>query len=490
MPVITGIGGGGSLGAVVQFVDSISTTAVVRFDFHDLEPSMVTKIDLAPPPLRYAKSSTMLVDGDRIQASAYGNRTITITAEFQSADQDSAAAALSALALELNRPTNILKVQIGTHPTFFRTYRSSFSTSMVAWDTTYLENGVQVEAEPFGLGLPQIVAGQTIPLGEFTRISTDPAYVGTDKLPGMCLDVNSVLGDVETPPQLCLKTGFTPPGSFGTLVVGLRRTGTPSLLSTFFPAESWTAGTDTAVAGSHDANMSGAGNNYMHCTFATVSTLTHRVGFLWPPGATVEARGAFRLFARVRASGTGTVTFAADYNGTVLQPAVALTASAFATDAYLVDLGTFTAPAGQDPTYDGFTGLPLPIQPAQLWVSAARTSGSATADIDYIIAVPADDALAVVAFSAVATNTFEVIDGTSDTIYQATTFLDDPAGVVLSPATHSFSGSLPMLSPGKNRLYIVAPVFDPSNVSSDAGLTTYIDVQIRYWPRYLTLATA
>jgi hypothetical protein len=436
---------------------------------------MVTRIDLSPPPLRYAKSSTMLADGDRIQASAYGNRTIRITAEFQSNDEDSASVALSALGRELNRATNILLVQIGSVPTFYRTYRSTFTSSMVAYDTTYLENGVEIEAEPFGLGLPQFASVLTVGTSNFTRISWDPAYVGTDSLPNLSMDVNDVLGDVETPAQILLESSASPLDAYGPTVIAVRRRGTPANLTTVFQSENCSAGFDTAVATSHDATMSGVGNNYMRCTFATQTGLVNRVGFLWPPAATVEARGAFRLYVRMIVNGSGSVSAAANFNGVQLQDEV-LNASG------MVDLGTFTAPAGGDPVQDGFSGREVPIQPTAIWLMAARTSGTVTLDFDYAIAVPADDSLGIITFSTV-TAGWPVLDATSDTVYQSTVDLSDSTGVVVSPSTHSFSGSLPMLSPGTNRLYLLTGL----TYSSNDG---YTDVMVRYWPRYLSLATA
>jgi hypothetical protein len=482
MPIITGVtssggGGGGTSGsasdAVVQFVNTISGSPVIRFDFNDLEPAMATKIDLSPPPLRKAKSSTMLNDGELVNASAYDNRTITLTIEMVSDDNDAAAAALSALAAELNRSTNILRVKFGTVSTFFRTYRSSFTTEMLNYSLGYTEHTVTIEAEPFGLGLPVDVAAK--------QVYSDPANGGRQ------WDINDVRGDVETPPQITMQPGWNPGGS---IVIGVRRHGNPDNVEHWVQAEICSPGFDTSY-NSHSAAMSGDGagatlTNSLHVSFAVHSEMANRVGFLFPPTPTVDGRGTYRLFARVQPSSSGSVGLMATYGGRYLaeNSTVLPTGTGFA---YLADLGTFTAPRGTDPVVDGYSGAEMAISVDPIWLLANQVGG-ATMDVDYFYIVPADDHFAAIALSNVDNSTTTVIDGPNDSVYQVL----DPTVFprVLSPSTHTFSGSLPMLSPGSNRLYFLGPVHDPTNASAVDVLTTDVYVSARYWPRYLTLATA
>jgi hypothetical protein len=116
---------------------------------------------------------------------------------------------------------------------------------------------------------------------------------------------------------------------------------------------------------------------------------------------------------------------------------------------------------------------------------AARASGSATLEIDYIYLLPVDDTFTSITWDAtVAAPTAGVVDGTSDSVYQIT----DPtvAAWTVTPSAHVYgSGDTPMLSPGNNRVYIIN-----LNGSGADTLTATQKVWAWYWPRYLTVATA
>src|SRR5688500_20269384 len=90
----------------------------------------VEGLDLTPPPLRRSSVSTMLRDGEHYPASAYANRVLKIPLVLTTSTDDAAAAAVRNLVEELDKPRNVLQVQIGTTPVFFRTWRSDMTLQM------------------------------------------------------------------------------------------------------------------------------------------------------------------------------------------------------------------------------------------------------------------------------------------------------------------------------------------------------------------------
>lgn len=480
MSFVTSYTGGPPSGVTIQFVDQITTSPTVRLDLHNTLPFMVTGWNISPPPIRRATSSTMLADGDLITAARHGNKQITLDLELSSAaGPDAASAALQQLGVELNRETNLLRIVLGSHTTFYRVWRSpDYKLDMLDLDGELWSASLTLECEPYGIGLPVVALAAT-------ALSSDPASAGR------YVDIAGVIGDVETPPQIAFQTTAPSPSqprTWGTTVFSVRRRGNPANVTHVLQAETgYFYGADTTVATSHDTAMSGAGNNYARATFATASFLFERVDFQFPSFASTDARGAYRLLVRVRTTSTSVYQMQGSYGalnlakGTVTLPALSGT--------FLIDLGVVTVPKGNDPRQNGYSGADVAVSPDVLRIQAARVSGTAPLDIDYALLIPADDHWCAVTwtdFDPVAAP-WGVIDGPTNSVYQVV----DPnaSPVVLASSMHSFTGELPMLSPGNNRLYVAGPVSDMTAAALIESVSGSSTLQVKYWPRYLTLAT-
>lgn len=146
---------------IVQFVDRIAATPTVRLD---LSATWVVQreSDLSPPPLQRAYAGSLLADGRPVTAAAYGNRTIQLELLLRDGvSEDQAAAAVQALAREVDRPGNFMRWQPGTtQPAFFRTLRAEFGR--VYWDAVTKRCTVQIPAEPFAYGLRVDLAASTV----------------------------------------------------------------------------------------------------------------------------------------------------------------------------------------------------------------------------------------------------------------------------------------------------------------------------------------
>ena len=454
---------------VLRFVDAIAAVPTVRLDLNDdvTWGLQYQGTDFSPPPLRRALAATLLTDGARIPAAAYDNRTLRLRLDLQTTSVDEAATQLQRLYRELDKPTNVLQWQPGTtQPVFFRTFRSD-----VTQVTEYPGPGllrtldVAILAEPFGYGLREALTPVVV--------SNDPAAATNP-----CRwDITGVKGDVETPPLLEFDhAAITGRQS----VLAVRRRGTPTNLPLIMQAETLTPGTDTAIGAANDAALSGAGPNYMRCTFATAAMTERLQANPWPPAAGADIRGTYRLYARVRKNTSGdTIKLEMDIGPTGIvttQPTVTLPATASPVH---VDLGLARIPFGQDVPGDGYSGVPVSTQGDYFGWRAQRAAGSGSLDFDYLLLVPADDRLAIITWAAsdVATPAKQIIDGPNETIYAVSA-----GGQIVPTHAASLAGGFPMISPGvTNRIVFVREV-TPS-VTDTIGATTAIGGS--YWPRYL-----
>jgi hypothetical protein len=466
------------MASVVQFVDSVAASPTVRLDLNSTSgPFMVAEsgIDLSPPPFREAVASTLLQDGDHIAAGAFGNRTVKLPLKLvYAASTDAAATAMQNLARELNRPRNILKMQLdgATSPVFFRTFRApSFVLSMLRLLlTANTEIILEIPAEPFAYGLLET------PVSAVT-VSTDPA-AGSN---GCFVDVTGVKGDVESPaiiswPASAISTNHK-------LATAMRRRGTPANVPFFLQAEAMTQGTDTTTQ-PNDANFSGSGNNYSRCTFSTTATMATRLSVTTLGSSGVDLRGRYKVFLRYRKN---TSTDGINLEMRFVDPlgSVEIVNDTFATPnttsittAYL---GEISMPMGADPIY-GSDGTEIAVSNSVLLrIRAERTSGSGSIDFDFPTFVPADDRFALTEWRTTA-GTTRVLDA-EDTSARAI----DGSGNIVGAAAPYISGGYPLLSPGQtNRLYLIRNVDDGSVWS----LTTVSPVSVSYHPRYLTVRPA
>ncbi len=148
--------------AVFQFVDSITASPVIRLDLNDGTLRVRSDgLDLTPPELRRATTSTLLTHGERIQAAAWANRAVTLPLQIVEATTDAGVAKLQALTRELVRDQNILRVQLDgqTAPVFFRTYAApDYAWEMPRRLLEYGRATLAIPAEPFAYGLPEVLA--------------------------------------------------------------------------------------------------------------------------------------------------------------------------------------------------------------------------------------------------------------------------------------------------------------------------------------------
>jgi hypothetical protein len=459
-----------------QFVDSIASSPGLRLDLANTADVLrVSGFDLSPPQARKARTSSMLGDGSTIPASAYENRTIGLTVQLRGTTVDSAATALQNLARELDRDTNILKVQLtdATSPVFFRTFgEPGYMLSMLREKLHAGKAELEIEAEPYAIGLREDVTPVTV--------SNNPA-AGTNPAR---FDVTGVKGDVETP-LLMVFTG-TGTGGVGNKqsVIAVRRNGDPTALDHVVQAEAMTTSTDTTV-GANDAAMSGAGSNRLTISFSTNATLITRASDTFPASGTAiaDARGQYRVFARVRKSAAGTagdmvvrLAYGHSTSSLFTNSSVSLPAAA---GPMMVDLGLVGVPLGHDPVEFGYSGVDLNALLNVVAFQAQRVSGALTLDLDYLTFVPADDSLCLIDWPS--TDTTYAVDGVRDAAFAVNTGLtsllsaDGFAGVV---------GGLPMLTPNQtNRVYFLRDV--TPGVLDAVGNTTAISLY--YYPRWLVV---
>jgi hypothetical protein len=460
---------------VVQLVSAIDAAPTTRLDLNSGEWRLLyAGTTIGMPPLDRAVVDTLLTDGATYPASAYGNRTLTLRFELETATVDEQANEIQKLARELNRPSNILKWQpdTSTHPVFFRTFRSDISRvddvpgSIL---TKYIV--VELKAEPFAYGLRETVTPITV--------SNNPAAASN----GCFFDVTGVKGDVETP--LILKVPTTNRGDQSAIAV--RRRGTPSSAPGFLQAESMTLGTDTTVTAS-ESTMSGSGNNYARCSFSTTTDWSVRIsaGSPWPASASVDNRGTYRVFLRCRkttAADDAEVRLAIGAsNSFIINDAVVLPDT---TNVVMVDLGLMSIPIGSDPVHDGYSNTEIAARGLYVAVQARRTGGATSVDFDYLAFMPADDRLGVVQWTDNAGDADRLI---LDGIHELTYGIINSSGALVSMTPGSLAGGFPLLSPGEtNRIYHLNEV-KPG--TGEPTFPTTWSFEPFYYPRYLSVRPA
>lgn len=472
----------------LQFVDSIASSPTVRLDLNDGSPYglLINGTSFGVPSLQLAQASTLLRDGSAYPAGAYQDRTLTLRLKLPESSRDNLATAMQELHRELNRPSNdpngvsnILKWQqdSATAPVFFRTFPSPPDR----WDdfpftpTPYSEVTIPVLAEPFAYGLRETIATATV--------SNNPA-AGSN---GCFMDLGTIKGDVETP--LIIKTSTTNLVSSNDnySLFSMRRGGTPSNAPVVLQAEDMTAGTDTTEPG-NDAAMSGSGSNYSRCSFGTTTAMATRLSLFWQgPGAavSVDHRGTYRVFARIRRSVSGdSVKVQLKWGGTsgiITNDAVTCPSG---TTISHIDLGLVSAPPGPDPVTDGLSGTELAVAGIFLDVQAQRVSGSGNIDFDYLFLAPADDGSTYVDWGTTSGANFYTVDCAQGVAYQTLT-----SGAVHGVNMAGVSGGFRLLaSPGvSNRLYFIRQVRAGAPTDTIGGTN---DLDVSYFPKYFYIRPA
>lgn len=469
----------------LKFVASVAASPTVRLNLHDPGALIARQgnatfhvdkgLSFPPPPLRRATAGTLLADGVRIPAAAYDNRTLHIPLVLRAPTADAQAASIQALVTELNRPSNILMWQPdkATQPVFFRTFRCTIDDIM---ERLYNYRRVTLEllAEPFAVGPEEALSNPSV--------SNDPAAVSN----ACFFDVTGIKGDVETPLILTFGAGA------GLIVTNrrssafaVRRRGTPSNTPLLRQAEALTLGTDTTLPG-NDPLMSGSSSNYARCSFGTATNLVTRLsGFVVGTGTSqsVDYRGTYRVYARVRQSVSGDQILWRLRWGSLSTVVIANdTVGPFpvGTVQGLVDLGLVQMPVGADPVHDGYSGVELPVLAAYVELQIQRASGSGNCDVDYLLFVPADDRLLLVKWpSAASGSTNLVVDGTHEMVFA----VDSGNGSIKTAQAPETAGGFPLVSPNVTNRVFFLPAVDNNSNDDNPGIT--LTISPSYFPRYL-----
>ncbi len=415
-------------------------------------------------------------DGVFVSSSQYAERIVTLTLTLISTSEDLAATQLQLLARELDRADNYLMYQPdgATKPVFFRVFRSDIP-ELQDMHGPLVARSIIVEllCESHALGLRET-------LGPYT-VNNDPA-AGSN---GHYFDVTGVIGDVAAD-CVITNTGTHRGGGW----LGVRQHGTPSDMAAFMltQAESMTLGTDTTnPGGGPDAAMSGTGtNNFVRTSFATATMVTR---LTWT-GALTDAQGlavtgTYRLLAVVRRSDDTSVmrvlaiAASAGLSATGNSVTIPKDASRQVVDMGLVSFGPPFARVGRNNNND------MRVVDPSLQLQAARDSGTGTLDWDYVVLMPADEALMV--HSGGITTGELLVDGLNQGVYITEDGTDPFASTSsVTGAAGQVSGGFPMLVPGQtNRFVHVAaarpPAFNGIAITKgDVGTVT-----VNYWPAYL-----
>jgi len=446
-----------------RFVSSITASPTVRLDLNDgaLWAVSADGLDLSPPPMRRSVVSTMLRDGEPISASAYGNRTLVLPLDLQASTEDAAWTAQQALWAELNRPTNILQLQLGGVPVFFKTYRAPDSVlELVSGRVMNQRITLAIPAEPFALGLAEAPSPPTV--------TNNPA-AGSN---GQFFDLTGVKGDVETPLRITIPAADI--NGRAAVVFATRRGGTPSNMPFVLQAEAMPTSTDTSLPG-NDALMSGSGSNYARTTFAGTPAASTRLSYNpWPVSASVDNRGTYRVFARIRKSVNGDAIDAYLTYGPMLISTGTVRLPANTVLQY-VDMGLINFPAGADPV-DDTAGVAQTVAGQRIdWV-AGRVSGSGNLDLDHLLFMPADDSLLLANTTDANVIHRGVFDGVKEMFYGITS-----GGDVSYSGAVPLPGGFPYVSPGvTNRVFYLKGL----NGTTDPITATTV-LTLAYWPRYL-----
>jgi hypothetical protein len=467
----------------LAFVDSITSAPTVRLSLHQgtrgpWNMRDATRFD--PPPLRRAIPQTLLNDGAAPASAAYDNRTVVLKLQllnnFRQMDADPAATQLQALMRELDRPTNILRLIPGTTaPVFFRTYRSG--PDGIDYDPVNREVTVSLLAEPFAYGLEEVLSAVVV--------NNNPA-AGSN---GLFLDITAPKGDVETPLFLTVSNGVVATGRRRS-ALAVRRRGTPSATPFFLQAESMTLAANVTLPG-NDAGMSGSGSNYARISYTGTTALTQRLstGTRHPSTASTDARGIYRVFARIRQNtGADVHTMRLRWGGADVQitnttVAVPVDTGPSAPTIKMIDLGLVQIPAGADPVERGLSGVELVTEGVFLAVDAGRTSGSGTLDVDYLLLLPVDDRTMYVDWPASATVTdFFVHGGAQPEVYAR-----NASGQITSTQAITIAGTGLMITPNvTNRVFFHRDVGTGTSVAGTGdSVSATTTLTPSYYPRYL-----
>jgi hypothetical protein len=431
-----------------------------------------------PPPLRRARrGGTMLIEGEPVSASVAGNRIIQLRLQLVAASNDAMAAQHQLLARELDREHNVLRwwPDGATSPVFFKTFRADgggVEAVRLGLDRIELE----IEAEPYALGALQTLSAATV--------NNNPA-AGSN---GMYCDITGVIGDVDTPIIVSIPSTDVVASGRRQSLFAVRQGGTPSNAPLAIQAESMTLAANTATQ-SNSSAWSGSGSNSVRASSLTSTLTTRLTSSVYPSSPAVDVRGTYRVFLRcAQTSGSDTMRarldVSADGTNWLVGDPVTLPGG---TAKRLVDLGLVQLPLGHTRRY-GPDGAALSVGGAQFRIALARTSGSGSLDLDYLLFAPADDALGTVLWpgtSPTGLTTMRLDTTGPDPVVEGLS----SGGAVLSTELVECDCGPIHISPGvTNRLVFALDVGSTSTAGDDVTETSSLTVS--YYPRYLRVRPA
>lgn len=499
----------------VQFVDSIGSTTV-RYDLSPTGGGPVSAAgalrwqvddgtDYGWPQLRVIEGQGALSDGSRIISTSYENRAMRLELSLNSAaSATQREAAVRALALELDRPVNVLRVASDGLPArWIVTYRVAAAAQVLRQSNPYGLVSLQVEGYPFALGAAQ-------PISAASRAFAADAPANEATATAWWASLPALAGDVDPPLTVQVTTGESPatltPGDYliasqpqrysdGTLAFSY----TSALAAV--PGAPNTAVTAGLGASNNDAGIlpaTAANGSWYALASVTVPRITS------VPAYNRAAAGQWRLLARVRRSLTGDVwalqvgaggsqtTAGIPPGGTAPDGArgqVTLTdapvrfASPLDQGFGMVDLGIVQVPFQS--AVAGLDGTALVVSPVQCVVYAQRISGTGTLSVDYVLAVAADTTTCYVHSAGLpvfASGTGITLDGLSDSAY-VTSAVAGPAFVRGDMPPLQVDGMFPRGSVRSPTRLMVAVAGNPNTIASAAN--PYLNVS--YYPQYLAV---
>ena len=234
--------------------------------------------------------------------------------------------------------------------------------------------------------------------------------------------------------------------------------------------EAGTNGTDTTSTTDVTASPGGAGNTKKRCTFAT-ATDAIRLTMTASPGA-----GTFRIYMRCKLSAAGTVAAYMQYQPSTVASSSKITnapVSITHTTWQMVDLGLVVLPAAMPLIYNEVSAV------RTLYISASRSAGAASLDMDFIFIMPVDEGLVEIRCAPITVN-FGSANYSSCIPTRDVAYIMDTNNSVW--ATCQLSGSM-RFQPGAGYVYLLCGDTNFGNTLGSTG--TEFHAKVEYSPFYL-----
>lgn len=488
---------------IVQFVDSISTTAALRYDFAQTGPNFRT-LALGADAIDFGVAT---FDGEPEGVGGrYGYRQIQFTQRIMGT-RAVALARMSALSKELLRATNYLRFQWdpSASPVFFKTYRAQPGTLSLenagnadAWDIV-----VPLEADGFAYGLLQTISTVTV----------TQAPSGTNP---MRYVLPAIKGEAPTPLRIAILPTSTSGGSassgsawaIGCIAGSSGMTDTVMDIGT---GDGFTAGTGTSAAAS---SIYSFGGSYRTVSITAGQSLISRLSGTHP----TLAPSRYKVMLRYEADGSTSVdqnylfqwrlftgaTSAPALTGVARSVKVPQNATAYVRSGW-IDLGEFNYPIGPAPAEipAGQAAPAAGVHRFDLLMTTAGTTGTVRIDAVRFIPVGGSTVSQATFLAAKFLYSYQptyttgptlaisgTFDGVTETYWSTAITPTSPTG--LMPSSSQLAGGFPVADPNavQNMVIVMATDYGDaafvgpgsSNINS---LNAQVSLDISYYPRYL-----